>query len=97
MLGENLKTLRELNGLLQRQVAAELEVDTAYISKMENNEKPVSRQHLKKLSALFGVKEEELLILWLADKIYELAKNEAVGLKALETAAIKLKSNKTRK
>ena len=42
--------LRESKGLLQRQVAAELAVDTAYISKMENNDKPVSKSHLEALS-----------------------------------------------
>lgn len=45
MLGEKLKELRESKGLLQRQVAAELKVDTAYISKMENNDKPVSNSY----------------------------------------------------
>ena len=45
MLGEKLKELRESKGLLQRQVAAELDVDTAYISKMENNDKPVSNSY----------------------------------------------------
>jgi len=94
MLGEKLKELREAKGLVQRQVAAELGLDTAYISKMENNEKPVSRQHLKKLSALLGIAEVELLTLWLANKVYDLAKNEKVGLKAIEAAAEKLKFNK---
>ena len=60
MLGEKLKELRESKGLLQRQVAAELDVDTAYISKMENNDKPVSKEHLKKISTLLGVPENDL-------------------------------------
>lgn len=94
MLGEKLRALREAKGLVQRQVAAELEVDTAYISKMENNEKPVSRQHLKKLSILLGIAEEELQTLWLAEKLYELAKDEAVGLRAMEAAEEELKMNK---
>ena len=34
MLGEKLKELRESKGLVQRQVAAALGVDTAYVSKM---------------------------------------------------------------
>ena len=76
MLGESLKVLRESKGLVQRQVAAELEVDTAYISKMESNEKPVSKQHLKKLSIMLGIKEDELFTLWLADKLFYLAKDE---------------------
>lgn len=86
MLGEKLRELREAKGLVQRQVAAELEVDTAYISKMESNEKPVSRQHLKKLSVLLGIAEDELLTLWLADKLYDVAKDEAVAIRAMEVA-----------
>lgn len=94
MLGEKLRELREAKGLVQRQVAAELEVDTAYISKMESNEKPVSRQHLKKLSVLLGIAEDELLTLWLADKVYDVVKDEAPGLKVLSIVATELKRNK---
>lgn len=97
MLGEKLRELREAKGLVQRQVAAELEVDTAYISKMESNEKPVSRQHLKKLSVLLGIAEDELLTLWLADKLYDIAKDEPVGLKAMEAAEEVLKTHKKKK
>jgi transcriptional regulator with XRE-family HTH domain len=86
MLGEKLRELREAKGLVQRQVAAELEVDTAYISKMESNEKPVSRQHLKKLSVLLGIAEDELLTLWLADKVYDVVKDEEVAIKAMHVA-----------
>ena len=35
MLGVKLKELRETNGMVQRQIAALLEVDTAFISKVE--------------------------------------------------------------
>jgi transcriptional regulator with XRE-family HTH domain len=94
MLGEKLRALREAKGLVQRQVAAELEVDTAYVSKMENNEKRVSRQHLKKLSGILGISEETLQTLWLADKLYDLAKDEKVGLKAIETAEQELRMHK---
>ena len=98
MLGEKLKELREAKGLVQRQVAAELEVDTAYVSKMESNEKPVSRSHLKKLSELLGINEEELLTIWLADKVYDLVKDEDVALKALAATEEELKINpKTKK
>lgn len=91
MLGEKLRELRESKGLLQRQIAAELGVDSAYISKMESNEKPVSRQHLNKLSVLLDIPEEELLTLWLADKLYDLAKDEAVGIKAMNAAVKEMK------
>lgn len=97
MLGEKLKELREAKGYFQRQVAAELEVDTAYISKMENNEKPVSRNHLRKLSVLLGIAEEELLTLWLADKVFDVVKDEVVALKAMGYAEKELKTNKKKK
>lgn len=43
---------------------------------MENNEKSVSRLHLKKLSGILGLSEETLQMLWLADILYDLAKDE---------------------
>jgi transcriptional regulator with XRE-family HTH domain len=97
MLAEKLKELREAKGLVQRQVAAELEVDTAYISKMENNDKPVSRNYLKKLAKLFNVNEEELLSIWLADKVYDIVKEEPLAIKALQIAEEKLKTEQNHK
>jgi transcriptional regulator with XRE-family HTH domain len=86
MIGQKLRELRESKGLVQRQIAAELEVDTAYVSKIEGNEKPVSRHHLKKLSILLDVSEDELLKHWIADKLYDVIKNENLGVEALQLA-----------
>lgn len=97
MIGEKLKELREINGMVQRQVAAKLHVDTAYISKMENNEKPVSRSHLKKLSQIFKVPEEDLLTIWLADKLYDVVKDEDIALKAMQVAEKQIISNRKKK
>jgi transcriptional regulator with XRE-family HTH domain len=79
MLGVKLKELRELNGFVQRQIAALLEIDTAYISKMESGEKQLSRLHLKKLSTIYKVNEKELITLWMADKIIRLVDKEKIG------------------
>ena len=92
MLGERLKELREAKGYVQRQVAALLEVDTAYVSKMERNEKPVSRSHLKKLSELFDVSEADLMPLWLADKVLQVVDDEHCAPDALTLALKELKS-----
>lgn len=86
MFGEKLRELREAKGLLQRQVAAELDVDTAYVSKLEKNTKLIKRGSLKKLAALLNYPENELLTLWLAHKLYKLVKDEAVASKALDAA-----------
>ncbi len=96
MLGEKLKELRESKGFLQRQVAAKLDVDTAYISKMENNDKPVSKSNLSKLAKLYDVDEQELLTLWLADKVYDVVKDQDVALKAMEVAEEEIKSKRKR-
>jgi transcriptional regulator with XRE-family HTH domain len=84
MIGERIRELREAKGLVQRQIAAELEVDTAYISKIEKNEKPLSRSHLKRLSSILGISQNDLYVLWLADRISNLVKDEKEALPALK-------------
>lgn len=84
MLGIKLKELRELNGFVQRQIAALLEIDTAYISKMESGDKQISRDHLKKLATVYKVPEKELITLWVADKIIKIIDKEKVGKEALQ-------------
>lgn len=93
MLGQKLKELRESKGFVQRQVAAILQVDTAYVSKIENNEKPVSRGHLKSLSNLYEIDEDELLTMWLANKIIQLVDDEKNSIVALQMALHKLSRN----
>ena len=92
MLGARIKELREAKGLLQRQVAAELEVDTAYMSKVENDEKRASKSHLKLLAKGLSVSEDELISLWLADKIMSLIEEEKVASKAVEIVQKQLKN-----
>jgi len=89
-LGDKLRELREKNGLMQRQVGAVIEVDGAYISKVENNEKPLNRKHLKKLSRLFKVDELVLQELWLADKIYKSVEHEPTSGDSLKMVLNKL-------
>ena len=83
MLGEKLKELRESKGLLQRQVAAELDVDTAYISKMENNDKPVSKSHLVALAKVYDLPESELMTYWLGEKVLHVLENNEHSISAL--------------
>jgi transcriptional regulator with XRE-family HTH domain len=84
MLGEKLKELRESKGLLQRQVAAELDVDTAYISKMENNDKPVSKSHLEALAKVYELPESELIPFWLGEKVIQVLEGHKQSIEALE-------------
>ena len=57
IIGKHLRELREEKGLLLRQVAASLEVDTAYISKMERGEKNIKREFILKLAEIYKVNQ----------------------------------------
>lgn len=83
-LGKRIKELREEQGLLQRQLAAELEIDTPMYSKIERGERRAKRDQVIKLAKLFQVKQEELLALWLAGQVYEIIKDESAALQALK-------------
>ncbi|PTN09310.1 helix-turn-helix protein [Mangrovibacterium marinum] len=83
-LEKRIKELREKKALLQRQLAAELEIDTPMYSKIERGERRAKREQVIKLAELFQVTESELLTLWLAGQVYELIKNEETAMKALQ-------------
>jgi len=82
-LGDKLRQLRDEKNLMQREVGAVIAVDGAFISKVENNEKPINRKHLHTLSKFFNVQEDELQTLWLADKIRIIIQNEPYAVSAL--------------
>jgi transcriptional regulator with XRE-family HTH domain len=96
--GERIKELRESKGLLQRQLAATLEIDTPMFSKIERGDRKAKRDQVITLAKLLGTKEDELLTLWLADQVYDLVKDEEVGVKAIQAAEeeikLKVKSKK---
>lgn len=83
-LGNKLRELRENKGLLLRQVAAYLETDTAFVSKLERNERKAKREHVLQLATFFEYPSNELLILWLSDQIYELANKEEFAIDSLK-------------
>lgn len=83
MLGQKLKELREEHQFVQREVAAKLEVDTAYVSKMENGTKQISRNWLPILAEMFDIPESELVTLWIADKVDKILVDEEHGIEAL--------------
>ncbi len=92
IIGQKLRDLREEKGLLLRQVAAELEVDTAYISKMERGEKNIKKDYIIQLASIYGYDETELIALWLADIVFYTVKNETTALQALDIAVEHLKN-----
>jgi HTH-type transcriptional regulator, competence development regulator len=90
-IGEILREKREEKGLLLRQVAAKLDIDTAILSKIERNERKASKEQIIKLAEILGLKEEDLLVHYLSEKILYEIKDEELGPKALKAAEQRIK------
>jgi len=90
-LGKRIREVRESKGLLLREVGAALELDNAFISKIENEEKLIPKKHLENLSEFLNIPIEELLILWLSDRIKGLIDDKEIGKQALKNVLNELK------
>lgn len=95
--GERIKELRESKELLQRQLAASLEIDTPMFSKIERGERRAKREQVLKLADLLQTDANELLTVWLADQVYEIVKDEDTAEGALKVAESTLKYSKVAK
>lgn len=76
LFGNKIKELRDEQGLLQRQLAAALEIDTPMFSKIERGDRRAKREQVIKLAELLHQDENELLALWLADKVLDVVEGE---------------------
>lgn len=91
LFGNKIRALRDEQGVLQRQLAAYLEIDTPMFSKIERGDRRAKRSQVIMLAKYFHVDEKEMLTLWLADKILDtLEGEEKLGLCAIETAKSKM-------
>ena len=76
LFGKKIRELRDENGVLQRQLAALLEIDTPMFSKIERGDRRAKREQVMKLAEYFHQDEKEMLTLWLADKFIDAVKDE---------------------
>lgn len=76
LLADKIKQLREEKQLFQPQLAEALEIDTPMYCKIERGSRPIKRTQVVALAKLLSTDEDELLTLWLADKILEVIENE---------------------
>lgn len=89
--GNRIKELRSQQNLLQRQVAALLEMDTPLFSKIERGERIPKKEIVVKLAEILKADKEEFLTNWLADQVYDVIKNEDHADEALESVSKKIK------
>lgn len=94
-LGQKIKELRENSGMFQRELASKLKIGDGFLSKVENNQKTLKREHLLTLSKIFQYSFSELDALWIGTKLYEIVKDEQEGLNALKVAEQQLSYKKT--
>ena len=85
-LGQELRKIRESKKILLRQVASYLEIDTAMISKVERGERRLNRQQVIKIAEFYNVKQENLLTLWVCDKVLDVVENEPYARKGMQKA-----------
>ncbi|MCX6277729.1 MAG: helix-turn-helix transcriptional regulator [Bacteroidetes bacterium] len=93
--GQKVRELRVQNASLLRQVAAFLEVDTALMSKIENGTRRATKEQVIKIAAFFKSDQNELIMLWLSDKIYAIIdedNNNTVAEDAVEYTLRQMKS-----
>jgi transcriptional regulator with XRE-family HTH domain len=90
-LGDTIRRLREDNELPLRAVAAFLEIDQTKLSKLERGNRKPAREQVMKLAGYFKVKENNLLIACLNDKLVYESEDEDIALKALQVAEEKVK------
>lgn len=84
--GEIIRDKREKKGLLLRYVSAQLDIDTAILSKIERGERKATREQITKLADILELDKESLLIQYLSEKILYEIQDEDLGIQALKVA-----------
>ncbi len=87
---EHIRNLRETLNFKQREVAAFLKTDTAFICKFEKGERRLRREQVLLLAEMFNADKNEMLSLWLAEKVYDIIKDEDTAKQALKVAENKI-------
>jgi transcriptional regulator with XRE-family HTH domain len=90
-IGEKLRRIREEKKLPLRKVTALLDIDVAILSKMERGERRITKEVVLKLADIYNYNADELLVLFLSDKILYEIKDEDLGIEALKVAEERVK------
>jgi transcriptional regulator with XRE-family HTH domain len=98
-IGELIRKLREEKELPLRKIAALLDIDTSFFSKIERSERKATKEQIHKLEEIFHVEKDFLMIPYLSEKIYyELSEEDCAGevLKVAEEL-VKYEKRKSKK
>lgn len=92
--GERIRELRTKQGLLLRQLASKLDVDTSIISKVERGDRHLKKEQIPLLADILKADKVELETRWLADQLMQLVKDEPTAGEALKSVSKKIKKAK---
>lgn len=96
IFGRKIRELRDEQGILQRQLAALLEIDTPMFSKIERGDRKAKREQVIKMAEYFYQDVNDMLTIWLADKVLDIVKNEdTIDLAAINIAKEEIKTKKS--
>lgn len=95
--GDIIRKKREEKGMLLRQLAAVIDVDTAILSKIERGERKARRELVEKIAKALGFNKKDLMIEYLSENIaYEIIDEES-AMDVLKVAEGKVKYFKQNK
>ena len=80
-----------------RHVSAQLDIDTAILSKIERGERKATRDQITKLADILELDKESLLIQYLSEKILYEIQDEDLGIQALKVAEKTIKYGVSKK
>jgi len=87
LFANRIRKLRESEQMLQRNIAAALDMDNAMYCKIERGNRRAKREHIPIIAEILQAEPEKLLTLWFADQVTEIAgKDKGILDKVLETA-----------
>ena len=84
--GEYIRSLRENRNLLLREMAANLNMDVAYLSKIERGNRMARREQVVAFAKTLKEDENELIKLWMSEQIVLMIKNEKERTEILKIA-----------
>jgi transcriptional regulator with XRE-family HTH domain len=89
-IGEVIRGRREEMGMLLRQLAASLEIDSAILSKIERGERKATKEQILKIADIIGIEQNEMLIQYLSEKIANEIADEETAKQVLKVAEKKV-------
>ena len=95
LFAQKIKAARVRSGLLQKQLASALNIDVPMYSRIERGDRQAKKEQVVLLSDILNIEREELLSLWIADKINAIIGDDKnIADKALNTIIDNRNGNK---